>query len=124
MNTVNRVIRAEFQRVVNDLEPSVQSAAKKLGVSRQTFHSYLNGSATPRSKRLAKAIKLWKLEFNVANYTPPVLPQAQQRVQQSKEPLQLELWQALDSIKARDLDVTVKRVGKSLRVAVEIAIRA
>lgn len=40
---------------------TVKHAAERLGVSRQAFHQYLSGKATPYPETLARAMDLWDI---------------------------------------------------------------
>lgn len=104
---------------------TVKAAARELRVSRQSLHSYLNG-VLPRRKTLHKAVHMWNLKLDLGRYSfgEGAFGSAPQDDSIGVPPPQPALWEALDAIKERDLHVTIKRVGKVLRVAVKIEISA
>lgn len=125
MPPLNDAFAQEFHRVLNDRGLTVTAAAELLGVSRQTFHSYLTGKSIPRPNVQAKAAELWQIGLNFREVmfdsssfgkpsNPP--PPAQQ----------MEfLFAKLDSITVEDLHVVdVKREGMSLKVDLRIDIPA
>jgi transcriptional regulator with XRE-family HTH domain len=102
---------------------SISEAARQLGISRQAFHSYLNGSSVPRQNTLARAMQLWDFHITVGERTfdkssVPLVPGHR------SPPEQLAFWGALDSIEEKDLKVRVKREGARFKVAVEIDLPA
>ncbi len=116
---------AQLKRALDEHRLTVTAAAKTLNVSRQAFHAYLEGGVLPRAKVLARAVELWDIEFQVgkqkfdkSDFSPaaPLKPLA--------VPIQMSLWDKLDAIKQEDLQITVKRVGKELRVSVKVPIPA
>jgi hypothetical protein len=104
---------------------TVSNAARALKVSRQTFHSYLNGTL-PRRKTLNKAIHLWDLRLDFANHSfdKGAFGSDEGRAEPLPGSIQPTLWEALDAVREEDLRVTMKRVGKVLRVDVRIEIPA
>jgi hypothetical protein len=125
MTSLKDAIRAEFSRVLLERKLTVTAAARQLGVSRQAFHGYLSPSAPtfPRPRVLAKAMQIWdlRLDFGGASFSKDAFPPSKNEVQPAS---QRSLWEKLDSITQDDLRFTVKRVGKSLRVAVHFDIPA
>lgn len=120
-------LSTELKRVLEERGLSASSAARALGVSRQAFHAYLSGKAMPRPKTLGRAMEMWDFEirgggksFNSEAFLPAIAD-APQPVQQQ---LKLDLWQKLDGITEDNLKIGVKRVGKTLRLAVRIEIPA
>jgi len=104
---------------------TVSTAARELKVSRQTFHSYLNGTL-PRRKTLNKAIHVWdlRLDFGKHSFGKEAFGSGERRTEPLPETIQPTLWEALDAVREEDLHVTLKRVGKILRVDVRIEIPA
>ncbi len=79
----------------------------------------------PRRKALARAVELWDIEFHFgkqkfdkADFSPPA------PLKPRVVPTQMSLWDKLDAIRQEDLQITVKRVGKELRVSVKVPIPA
>jgi transcriptional regulator with XRE-family HTH domain len=123
MKNVRSAVGDELRRAIRDRGLTVDEAAKQLGVSRQAFHSYLNGSSLMRPARLDKAVEMWDLHLKIDKTIFGKL--AFQKVKaEGFSAIQMSLWDALDSITQDDLKITVKRVGASLRVAVHIQIPA
>jgi transcriptional regulator with XRE-family HTH domain len=124
LNRLNQAFSEELRRALRDEHLTVEAAALKLGISRQAFHNYLNGTALPRSKRLAVAVRELKLNLKIGSEQfdssdfPELIPEA------IHLPVQPTLWEALDRIQSDNLKLDVKRVGKSLRVSVTIGIPA
>ena len=123
MDSLKETIAIEFRKILKARGLTVSAAAKSLGISRQALHSHLNGNSTPRASVLARAAELWSLEIRVGKQVYEGEHFTQPRSVKSV-PQQLELWRQLDSIQEKDLRIGVRRVGKKLRVSVEIAIPA
>jgi transcriptional regulator with XRE-family HTH domain len=102
---------------------TIDKAAKRLGVSRQAFHAYLNGKL-PRQARLNRAIHTWNLRLDLKENSFGKEAFGTDRTPASSEWKQLTLFEALDSISDQDLQVTVKRTGRVLKVHVAIDIPA
>jgi transcriptional regulator with XRE-family HTH domain len=127
MSILKATFAAELRRVLNEHKVTVSDAAKGLGISRQALYNYLNEISTPRVRVLARAMELWGLELRIGQqvfsseslHSGPAGP-----VEVPKPPVQLDLWKQLDAIKHEDLQIGVKRIGKTLRVSVSIAIPA
>lgn len=124
MNELGDAFAAALKRMLRLKKLTVDEAAKRLGVSRQAFHAYLNGKL-PRRRRLNKAMQLFELRLDLGQYS--FYKEAFGRQPERKittEPTQLKLLELLDSVSEDDLQVTVKRMGKTLRVHVKIEIPA
>jgi transcriptional regulator with XRE-family HTH domain len=124
MNELGDAFAAALKRMLKLKNLTVDEAATRLGVSRQAFHAYLNGKL-PRRKRLNKAMQLFELRLDLGQYS--FYKEAFGRQPERKtatEPTQLKLLELLDSVSEDDLQVTVKRMGKTLRVQVRIEIPA
>jgi predicted transcriptional regulator len=128
MSVLRTTFASELKRIISERRLSVTQAAKALGVSRQAVYNYVNEISTPRAKVLAKAMELWGLEIRIGQTiydrssfekSRPAKP-----IPVEARPVQLDLWRQLDAIKNEDLQIGVKRVGKTLRVSVQIAIPA
>jgi len=104
-------------------EPSIDTAAKHLGVTRQAFHAYLNGKL-PRQDRLDKAMRMWKLKLDLKEHSYDWRDFGGSKQQKTSEWHQLSLFEALDTISGDDLQVNVKRTGRALRVNVVIELPA
>ena len=104
---------------------TVTAAARELGVTRQAFHAYLQGKL-PRRKTLNRAIHMWDLRLDLGKYSfdKGAFGREQQREKPAKKTVQPTLWEALDTVRDEDVHVTMKRVGKVLRVDVRIEIPA
>jgi len=105
---------------------TIADAAKELGVSRQSFHSYLLGKL-PRRKRLNKAVHLWDLKLDLGRYSfdKGAFPTEEKKIiRHARDERQPTLWEALDAVREEDLHVEMKRVGKVLRFEVRIEIPA
>jgi transcriptional regulator with XRE-family HTH domain len=124
-NEIGDAFAAALKKMLKDKGLSVQSAADRLGVTRQAFYAYLDGKL-PRRKRLHRAIHLWDLKLDLGKYSfgKEAFPSEGQKVEAAPKPIQRTLWEALDAVKEEDLHVTMKRVGKVLRVDVRIEIPA
>lgn len=104
---------------------TIIAAAKELRVSRQSLHSYLNGTL-PRKKTLNRAMHTWdlKLGLGTQSLSKEAFSNEEKEAKKAIEPDQPTLWEALDAVNEKDLHVTMKRVGKVLRVDVKIEIPA
>jgi hypothetical protein len=123
MNEVGDAFAVALRRMLREKKRMVGAAARELGVSRQTFHSYLNG-ALPRRKTLNRAVHMWDLKLDLGRYSFGKGAFEQGRGKTVPVPSQPMLWEALDSVREEDLQVSIKRVGKVLRVDVKIEIPA
>jgi len=125
MSSVQRAIAGEFRRVLKEQRLSVSAAARLLGVSRQSLHSYLSGTATPRPNVLNRAVELWSFHLTVgqASFDKSDFTQKREATPVATQ-LELSLWKKLDAISERDLHIAFHRDGKTLRVAVSIDIPA
>jgi transcriptional regulator with XRE-family HTH domain len=123
MSLLGTAFASELKRAMEAKRLGVTEASKALRVSRQAFYNYLNGVSTPRAGVLARAMELWEIRITVGGTSFD-----HQQVVQRRKPIvvakQLTLWDKLDSIKDDDLTIKVKRVGKTLRVSVDIDIPA
>lgn len=125
MSTIGETIAKEFRRILGENKLTISQAARNLRVSRQAFHSYLNGSSVPRSQTLARAIDLWGFNLSVGGVTLDRNSFTTESANGTEPPpKQLVLWEALDGIKQQDLKINVKRIGSTLRVEVKIDIPA
>ncbi len=124
MRDVGQAWAAALQQMLRKEKTTVTAAAKRLGVTRQAFHGYLNGKL-PRRKKLNKAVHLWDLKFDIGEYSfsRGAFGPAEQSSKISPLP-QPGLWDSLDSLQEDDLHLNVKRVGKVLRIDVRIDIPA
>ena len=121
----NAFAAALKQMLANKLGLTITAAAKELKVSRQTFHSYLQGTL-PRRKRLNKSVHMWDLKLDLGghSFNKEAFGTEEKKDEPKDEQRQPTLWEALDSVSEEDLHVTMKRVGKVLRVDVRIEIPA
>ena len=99
------------------------AAANELGITRQALYNYLNAKSTPRDKKLASLMHLWKLRITVGSVTidETSFPAPKS---QSVPAKQLDMWDKLNSIRQEDLKIGVKRAGEGFKVSVEIDIPA
>lgn len=123
----NNEVGDAFARALKEMlakrKISVTAAAKELGISRQAFYPCLRGKL-PRRKTLNKAVHKWNLKLNLGKHSFDKGAFGPQKGQQPPVPTQPTLWDALDSVGEEDLHVTMKRVGKVLRLDVRIEIPA
>jgi transcriptional regulator with XRE-family HTH domain len=128
MSVLRASVASELKRILHERGLTVTEAAKSLEISRQALYNYLNELSTPRARVLSKAMELWGLEIRVGQTVfnsdsfekaTPARP-----VPVSTRPEQLDLWRQLDAINEDNLRIGVKRVGKTLRVSVQIEIPA
>ena len=125
MSSLNQAIADEFRRVLRDNKLTASAAARCLDISRQAFHSYMGGKSIPRRKVLAKAAELWGIRIVVgdASFDPSTFDNQPDRPRPAEQ-LELNLWKKLDAISERDLHISLRREGKTLKVAVSIDIPA
>jgi hypothetical protein len=125
MNEIGDAFAAALRRMLKEKDLTIGAAAKALEVSRQTFHSYLGGTL-PRQKMLNKAVHKWdlKLDLGKDSFGKEAFGREQGKGKIALPPSQPTLWEALDSVREEDLQVSIKRVGKVLRVDVKIEIPA
>jgi transcriptional regulator with XRE-family HTH domain len=123
-NELGNAFAAALKRMLRQNNLTVDKAAARLGVSRQAFHAYLNGKL-PRRQRLNKAMQQFELRLDLGQYSfyKGAFPGEPAR-KATPEPTQLKLLELLDSVNEEDLQVTVKRTGKTLKVQVRIEIPA
>jgi transcriptional regulator with XRE-family HTH domain len=128
MSVLRATFAAQLRLVLQERNLSITDASKALEISRQALYNYLNEVSMPRAKILAKAMELWGLEIRVGqavfDKTSFEKEAANTPIVVNKPPKQLDLWRQLDSIRDEDLQIGVKRVGKTLRVSVQIGIPA
>jgi transcriptional regulator with XRE-family HTH domain len=124
MNQVGDAFAAALKQMLKERKLTVVAAAARLGVSRQTFHSYLNG-VLPRRKTLSKAVHVWDLKLDLGHHS---FGRESFDREQSKGrppvPEQPTLWEALDSLTDEDVQISLKRVGKAFGVHLKIKIPA
>ena|SRR6266404_6354210 len=125
MNQIGDAFALALKQMLKERRLSISSAAKTLEVSRQTFHSYLNG-VLPRRRTLSKAVHVWDLKLDLGRHSFDRGAFGGELGQGGPAPraTQRTLWEMLDSLTEEDLHLTVKRVGKILRVDVKIEIPA
>jgi|SRR5271165_6218801 len=125
MNEIGNAFAAALKRMLDKPGVTVTSAAAELGVSRQAFHSYLNGGL-PRRKTLNRAVHLWDLKLDLGKYSfgKGAFGDSEGKRVPNHKTSQPTLWDALDAVSKDDLQVTMKRVGKVLRFDVRIEIPA
>jgi hypothetical protein len=123
-NEIGDAFARALKTMLTKRRVSITAAAKDLGISRQAFHSCLQGKL-PRRKTLNRAVHMWDLRLDLGKHSfnkgafgsaPGGKP--------VPVPNQPTLWEALDSVAEEDLRVTMRRVGKVLRVDVRIEIPA
>lgn len=120
MTDLKEAITQELKRAFRERKVSVSAAAKVLGVSRQSVHSYLNGTSIPRSGRLAMAVRTWNLSFTVGDVSFDKTSFPPSKL--ASLPAQLTMASRFDSIKAEDLKVDVERQGEDFRISVSIKV--
>jgi hypothetical protein len=123
MNEIGDAFAVALRRMLDGKKLTIAAAARELEVSRQTFHSYLNG-ALPRRKTLNTAVHMWNLKLDLGRYSFGKEAFGREQSKGKGAPTQLLLWEALDAVREEDLQVSFKRVGKVLRVDVKIEIPA
>jgi transcriptional regulator with XRE-family HTH domain len=122
-DSLKNALKQELQRVMLAKRMSVARAAEQLEVSRQTMNSYVRGKSFPRPAHMSRMIELWGINVQIGD-TRLGLPTSSRRPQPLTALQTSFVWDALDSIKTEDLRVKVKRVGKELRLSVNIGIPA
>jgi len=125
-NEVGNAFAAALKRMLKDKPgATITSAAKELQVSRQMFHSYLQGTL-PRRKTFNKAVRKWNLTLDIGghSFNKDAFGSGEKKEQPTPKATQPTLWEAIDAVSEKDLHVTMKRVGKVLRVDVRIEIPA
>jgi transcriptional regulator with XRE-family HTH domain len=125
MSFLSQAISDELRRVLRDNKLSVSAAARLLGISRQAFHSYMSGKSIPRPQVLTRADELWRIRIVVGDtsFDPSTFDNQPERPKPAEQ-LELNLWKKLDAISERDLHISLRREGKTLKVAVSIDIPA
>ena len=122
-NEVGDAFALALKKMLAKRKISITAAAKELGISRQAFHSCLQGKL-PRRRTLNRAVHMWDLKLDLGKQTFSRGAFGAQTGKQAPVPTQRTLWEALDSVGEEDLHVTMQRVGKVLRVDVRIEIPA
>jgi hypothetical protein len=125
-NAVGNAFAKALAKMLKDEKLTITAAANQLQVSRQSFHSYLHG-ALPRRKTLNRAVHGWNLKLDLGKYSFGKEAFGRDETTEdvdAAKPSQRTLWEVLDAVKEEDLHVTMKRVGKVLRVDVRIEIPA
>jgi transcriptional regulator with XRE-family HTH domain len=127
MSKVGAAFAESLKRMLREKRKNgltIDKAAKRLGVSRQQFHAYLNGKL-PRPARLSRAMHIFELKLDLKEHSfGKEAFEAHEKARVSPEWRQLTLFEALDAISDQDLQVSVKRTGKVFRVHVSIEIPA
>ncbi|MDR3737722.1 MAG: helix-turn-helix transcriptional regulator [Terracidiphilus sp.] len=123
MSAFSDSFAAEIKRLIKERGITVTAAASELGITRQALYNYLNAKSTPRDKKLASVMHLWKLRITVGSVTidETSFPTPKPHSAPAK---QLDMWDKLNSIKQEDLRIGVKRSGNLFKVSVEIDIPA
>jgi hypothetical protein len=120
MTDLRIAISTELKRALTQQKVSISSAAKVLGVSRQSVHSYLKGTSLPRPGVFAVAVRTWDLKISIGNSSFDKTSFPEPKL--SSVPLQMTMEDLFDSIKADDLKLDVKRQGKDFRISVSIKV--
>ena len=123
MLSLSAAFAAELKRVLDERGMTVTEAARSLQISRQALYNHLKAISQPRAKLLARATELWNIEIQVGQSSFDKTS-FEKRVRPQTVAKQLNLWDHLDQIKEKDLQIGVKRVGRTLRVSVQIGIPA
>ena len=99
-----------FRQALEEQRLSAAAAAKQLGVSRQAFYNYLNGTMTPNGHVLAAAVIHWDLKikyksqlFGIAAFQP-----ADDATEPKSSPEQLHLFSEPREIDEPDNGVSLK----------------
>jgi transcriptional regulator with XRE-family HTH domain len=123
-STFTEAFSAELRRALRDQHLTVEAAAGMLGITRQAFHSYLNGSAMPHRARLARAIALFDLRLTIGHQSFDKTDFKLPEKKVSGTPIQLSFWEVWDSISENNLKPSIKRVGKTLHLSIRIEVPA
>lgn len=125
MNKIGDAFAAALNQMLEENKKlTIEKAARRLGVTRQAFHAYLNGKL-PRRKRLNMAMHIWNLKLDIGKHSFDKEAFGREEPRRSPPgPRQPTLWEALDAVSEENLRISVKRVGKVFRVNVEIEIPA
>jgi transcriptional regulator with XRE-family HTH domain len=123
MGQVGDAFAKALKKMLTDDKLTVTKAAKRMHVSRQTLHSYLNGKL-PRQKRLNKIMSDYELTLGLNEQSFDKTAFVKEGPKALPEWRQLTLFEALDSISSQNLQVSVKRTGRVFKVHVAIDIPA
>jgi transcriptional regulator with XRE-family HTH domain len=113
-----------FRSAMSARKLSITTAAKDLGVSRQSMYKYLNCKATPKANILQKACSKWGVSMSVYGVT---FSEAAFKTIQGPRPakaLQLSFSEILRSLRDRNLEVKIIRASSEsleLKVSVKFA---
>jgi hypothetical protein len=97
----------------------VHIAARILNVSRQTVHRYINGEVIPRGDILLAAFREWGLVLRYRG-VDIVATRIQSSESASLPPIQLKLFELVDDLRERDLDV---KIGNKSVDGIELNVR-
>jgi len=125
MNQIGDAFAVALKQMLRKRNLTIGAAAENLGVSRQTFHSYLNG-VLPRRKTLSKAVHMWDLKLDLGRHSfdKGAFGQEKSEARSSVKANEPTLWEALDSLTDENTELTFKRVGKVLGVYLKIRMPA
>jgi transcriptional regulator with XRE-family HTH domain len=125
MRVLGEAFKAVFEKVLKKNGLTQTDAARLLGVSRQTLHSYLKGHSVPRDAHLIRAAELWsdfRIEAGGQVYDKDSLSSSSSNSPASV-PKQLNLF-VLKGLKHEDLQISVKQVENDVQIEVNFKIPA
>jgi transcriptional regulator with XRE-family HTH domain len=122
-------LRSEFSRqlanAIKDI--SRNTAANKLGISRQMLRLYLNGSATPGGEVIKKACDEWGLSLSIKGFQFSGDDFAGEPVprKRGRKTEQISLFALLEGLKANQLEAEITgRQGNSFCLTLRIKVAA
>jgi transcriptional regulator with XRE-family HTH domain len=125
MATLEEEIKNRLSKALERHHLSIVEAARRLGVSRQSLHAYLSGSACPSVEVLYRACALWGIVISYGGYKFGVRAKERRKRQAQGSGAQLEIPFTLENLKSRDIQVKVgKKTARSAEVQLSISISA
>ncbi len=119
-------IGKQLKKAIAKERLSIVQAARQLGISRQSLHSYLGGAACPRLDILYRACLLWDVVISYNGYRFGI--RSKSRKKQGAHILnsrQLPLAFTFEDVKSRDVDITLgKKTSRSVELRLSINIGA
>jgi hypothetical protein len=122
---LRRQTAAKFHEVVDaKFKGNRSEAARALGLTRQRFQLYLEGRFTAGAEILGLACELWGIEIIVGNIRLTSQQLRKRKVLvDSKEPLQLDLFNKPQALSSRNVAAVVKRKNsETLSLVLEISL--
>jgi len=121
---LRREVARTFRAAIVSRRLSITSAARELGVSRQSMYKYLRGSVTPRADVVSKACSKWNLTMTVDGLAFSASEFGPSKGPRIISPVQMNFSDMLRSLRDRDLDVQIIRTANEfleLKVRIKFA---